>query len=567
MPEYRDYGKIGNNVTPNIEIDTEHYSQVFLATHEGESRLPFMKRSFISFSFGGKNIEDFNLLVISNNSYIEKNGYSNFEDITTEYDILDGHFYWGTHYTNYNLTFSLATDEITETQLEKFLAWFSAGKIRELILSEHPNRAIMARVSEAPQLKLSPFEKKVSSMIAGREYKTSTTVYRGAINLTLIAEEPFWYSKVNIFGYLGQDGIYHDTWYDANGIERSVYDDKDAIKIALEDNIPISGMIQNSMLLGDNKYANAEPTGAQTAPQDSYNDDDWNQGQLKDEMYVIAEVDAEGIWLRGARLAGTIISETGGILNFPPNENQYFYYAGNAPSAPIITFTLTPQFDINGYINSPANTKAQTNSTNGKKYNTISIESLNLKELNFTTPSVYTAYNQAIEIFSSMNVEQAWVEVRDQIRDKVKHPAVRAWSNKVISSFSNGLISSVQTSEVINKMKYFLEDNDGNMLPSTFIINNKTGQALGNLQYRDVNSTTISNWSSYGDIRIHEEDVGDMIYSNYLIIEDRNYPTKEGNVVAWTPSSEETKIHSHRIKHNVATGLKNFFITYKNMYL
>jgi hypothetical protein len=88
---------------------------VFLATHEGESRLPFMKRSFISFSFGGKNIEDFNLLVISNDSYIEKNGYSEFEDITTEYDILDGHFYWGTHYTNYNLTFSLATDEITET--------------------------------------------------------------------------------------------------------------------------------------------------------------------------------------------------------------------------------------------------------------------------------------------------------------------------------------------------------------------------------------------------------------------------------------------------------------------
>jgi hypothetical protein len=45
--------------------------------------------------------------------------------------------------------------------LDEFLHWFAAGKIRELILAEHPNRAIMARVSEPPRLSVLPFEKPI----------------------------------------------------------------------------------------------------------------------------------------------------------------------------------------------------------------------------------------------------------------------------------------------------------------------------------------------------------------------------------------------------------------------
>jgi len=115
MSEYRDYGRFGNNIFPKVKVDTDRYTQVFLATHEGEKYLPFMKRSFISFSFGGKNIEDFNLIAVFGDNYLQKNGYSEFEDITSDYDVLNGHFYWGTHYTDNKISFSLATDEITET--------------------------------------------------------------------------------------------------------------------------------------------------------------------------------------------------------------------------------------------------------------------------------------------------------------------------------------------------------------------------------------------------------------------------------------------------------------------
>ena len=42
--------------------DVRH-TQVYVATHDGAGNyLPYMNRSFISFSYGGKNIEDFSLL-------------------------------------------------------------------------------------------------------------------------------------------------------------------------------------------------------------------------------------------------------------------------------------------------------------------------------------------------------------------------------------------------------------------------------------------------------------------------------------------------------------------------
>ena len=47
---YRDYGAIGNNELPNNQFTSIPRRQVYKATHGGDdSRLPYMKRSFISF--------------------------------------------------------------------------------------------------------------------------------------------------------------------------------------------------------------------------------------------------------------------------------------------------------------------------------------------------------------------------------------------------------------------------------------------------------------------------------------------------------------------------------------
>jgi len=110
---------VGNEVASTAVPAT----QVYKATHKGEKYLPFMNRSFISFSFGYKkddndnlipvHIEDFNLIATIENNRITRNGYAAFEDLTSTYNNLDGQYYWNTHYKANEITFSLATDGIT----------------------------------------------------------------------------------------------------------------------------------------------------------------------------------------------------------------------------------------------------------------------------------------------------------------------------------------------------------------------------------------------------------------------------------------------------------------------
>ena len=142
----------------NEALSTQRRGQVYLATHEGEDRLPFMRRSFISFSFGGRLIEDFNLIATCSSDRMNRTGYAPFEDTVTDYSNLNGQYYWSTHYKPNTLELNLSTDGITQQQLDDFLYWFQAGVTRELILAEHPNRAILARVSDSPRLEVLPFE-------------------------------------------------------------------------------------------------------------------------------------------------------------------------------------------------------------------------------------------------------------------------------------------------------------------------------------------------------------------------------------------------------------------------
>ena len=77
----RDYGAINGSSYPENSFDIEPRRQVFQATHgEDGKRLPYMNRSFISFSYGGKWIEEFDLIATTKGDRMQKNGYTSFED-------------------------------------------------------------------------------------------------------------------------------------------------------------------------------------------------------------------------------------------------------------------------------------------------------------------------------------------------------------------------------------------------------------------------------------------------------------------------------------------------------
>ena len=97
--------------------NNEITSQVYQITHDGAGNsLPYMSKSFISFTFGGKAIEDFNLIATINGDRIENSLYSSFQDSTSTYDTLDGQLYWGSHFDAKELSFNLSTDGISENQ-------------------------------------------------------------------------------------------------------------------------------------------------------------------------------------------------------------------------------------------------------------------------------------------------------------------------------------------------------------------------------------------------------------------------------------------------------------------
>jgi len=55
------------------------YTQVYLATHDGaDKRLPLMNRSFISFSYGGKWIEDMPFVSVVENNFMTGDVYGKF---------------------------------------------------------------------------------------------------------------------------------------------------------------------------------------------------------------------------------------------------------------------------------------------------------------------------------------------------------------------------------------------------------------------------------------------------------------------------------------------------------
>jgi len=491
---------MANLIGQEIFSNLNNKGQVYLATHDGVGNsLPYMSRSFISFTFGGKAIEDFGLIATFEDR-MENNLYASFSDLTSTYDMIDGQLYWGTRFEAGQLSLKLSTDGMTEKQLDDFKYWFSPGIIRELILAEHPNRAIFARVSERPVFSCLPFEQKTSLKISGIDYETSTTLYKGSITLSFVMDEPYWHTKLNYiptFINLKKMAPFDEEKDNINDKINSL-ENKDTIKIMLEDNIPHQSLLRGDMFLGGNILVTSE---ART------------NSALVGQAYL-----------------GIITTESDGLILNSDTPRRLFY-CGTAKSLPIIKFSMELKFSDNNYITNPTN-KIYNSELKEEDYSYIAIGD---KKFKFTTPSILTSYNQAIKIFSLAESFNK-VELLQQIRDTVNEYYARAWAIDCVNRHTS-------KEDAISQMRdFFVRD------LVTFIINSKTGEAIGDftIKYRNdienIEDKTI------------KQNVGDMIRSDYLIIEGRDYLNENGEIN-----------QCHEITTN--EELSNMLVLYENMFL
>lgn len=548
-------------------------SQVYMATHDGAgNRLPFMYRSFISFSYGGRWIEDFNLISVTENNSLNRNLSANFEDIVTNPTTSDGQIYWGTHFQSNSLNLTLFTDGITEDMLDDFKQWFQPGVERELILAEHPFRGIMARIGTVSVLDMLPLEEPVTFTINGQEISTSVTNYKGSIHLTFVMDDPFWYSLCNILDYVetkeasGNDNEtqigYAGMFLSANeGITEDIMQSKDALKVIYEDHVPTQAMciyVDDSGGVGNgqrvasgDELSEKDPDSLvmYNNPEDNVNNDNYNahiSGYYGGQMY------------RGI-VEAYLASMVGRTFNFPSGKANAkgFFYAGTAPSYPIIDFDFAPIISDNkcSFFGNRFVDESQP-------YSSIFLvgeDETKTNELKITLPSILMACNQALKILNdNPNTQEA--ELAEKLREGVHHPLVRA--TVINSSNKAGAIQNDYFTDLTNedhKKRYHVT------------INCKTG--ITTIRY-SYNNKTI------------EENAGDMIVSNYFKITERNcftskkyHTTEQWNNLSYPKINDYGAVKEGMIGrrdwctkycqafyHDCGGSLENFRILYKNMY-
>lgn len=517
---------IGKEEYSNIQDKT----QVYKLTYDGAgNNLPYYRKVFISFSYGGKLIEEFGLVVVTDGDRIERSAYANFEDSVESYETLDGQKYWGTHFTANNLSLTLATDGMTLKQLDDFKNWFKPGTTRELILAEHPNRAIQARISEPPVYSFLPFEEKTIFKIENQSYNVSTTLYKGEVKLNFIMDEPNWYAKLNYMpSYIDKMTLEKLEMNSTNINKVETISDADMIKIMYEDGIPHQSILIGDMFLGGNFLITSE-----------------------------ARTDSA---LVGQAYLGIITSESDG-LSLSSETPRYLFYSGTAKCYPKIKFSMRPVFDSNNkYITVPGN---KITNPEGNVYSKITIGD---KVFEFTTPSILTGYNMAIKIFSEIADNTSVIEVRNKIKEEIKERYSRAWAVKCLNDFENKRkqndtdiikihrdsqnIANDDSEKIISLMRLFIPDD--NLM--TFSFDSKNGEAIGNFNI-NVDWVEQGNQKIYSSENV-QENVGDMVRSDYLTIERRNYLNSDGRI---------DLNNCHMISSNIS--LENILVFYKNMYL
>lgn len=473
---------IGNEVPQTVDSTT----QVYKATHEGTARLSLRNRSFISFSFGGRAIEDFNLLVTTQDR-LQRAAYGEFEDITSEYDVLDGQFYWGTYMKKNTIEFNLTTDAITEQELNEFKHWFKPGVIRKLILAENPNRAIWARVSTSPAFSLVPMEKVVTKKINGMDYSTSTTSYRGDVGISFIMDDPYWFSVNSILKtyYTNPEDKFGSMTdeYIEGAIESLT--DKDIIKSIIEDGTPCSSMIKNKNIIFGDKSV---------------------ETKLSDKSPA------------------------------------YLYYCGTANGRPLVKITLTPGFKQD-FLTWPQNSYSHF-VLSGDEINSYNILKIGDREFRFSAPALFLGYNQGIEIIKNMIIGESVEDARRALRDNVYEYHSRNWCLFCLETMiqnqwgvnSAGAFTNGFRDYFVQCMRFFLtmKGEESQILPVTLSIDSKTGKATGRFEFRVPNleinlPTSMDDFIPQSAI-VLEENIEDMIKSDYPLIETRNFPNENGEI-------------------------------------
>ena len=435
--------------------------QVQSATKNREGKpLSVLNRQFISFSYGGKDIEDFDLLAVFSGGRLDKEVYAPFNDTVTEQAELDGQLFWRTNFKANQINFNLATDGMTSHQLEEFKRWFKPGTEKELILTEYHNRAIMARVSTPPQISLLPFEKKTVVKVGYEQIQTSISLYKGDIKISFVMDDPYWYSK--------------RSYLDSNPIS------KEDVKLIYEDGIPHIKMFstQASCFLADGYCYNYSTDSDSIRLQNNFN------------------------------------------LSYRDEANCFLYYCGSAQEKPVLTFKMTPiKNGTTGKV-----TFACRDENSNFYLGLGSDETWQTFEFTYPNIiSSYNKALDIVDSFEGTSILDLRREIRDSLFNHYARSyaigVIDYAKNNKINVSTTGTIEDGFKNFFIEHMLKFIAGNS-----VEFYINGKTGVVTSTCEVLQLTGASGSQNNIPSTSLTITENTGNMLKSNYLTIDTRTLP-------------------------------------------
>lgn len=492
--------------------------------------MSLMHRQFISFSFtpldnpdDKKNIEDFNFVIVNRGDGLNKSLYPTFEDISKTYAELNGQQWYGMRYNANSLALRVGTDGIEDSELTEFLRYFRPGRQGWLTLSEHSNRKIIARIADAPEMEMVPYEKPIEFKVGNQKIRTSTTEYKGFVNLNFVMDYPFWEAIENFFDI--------DKTKDADELRldyKVVYEDR--IPILRDGKTPLSNNTEEEQLIIG--FSDLRTISCYT--------DTFETAEYGKAFYGEMAPDNNNSIINNIKLG--------------PGKSFKIYYAGTAPCYPKINFTINVNSDsFKNYDRDAASssgvTASEKNAYNDylnvinnnytiKKYSSIQFDG---EQLKFTLPGFLASYNEAVKILKNepnkTDFPQLIEDIKTNVTDGYLCPIIIKLINeeRVKVEDTQNYYTSTIGANIIDKLKDKIKGT------YRFSIDCETGACTVTFNF---NGKTITEYC------------GDMLLSRCVCINKRSEITEDGYI----------KIDS-LIEVTSSIPIENFVVNYKYMYL
>ena len=161
------------------------------------------QKEFIDFEFNGKHVSEFGMVAVFDGDRHSFNASPGFEDETSEVNGVNGQHYWGTRYKARAKAFTLATDGMTEAQINAFKLHFQPGVYGRFIEDKLANRYTMARVSSEVTFSVVPF--KTTATILGQTIEVNE--YKGEAKITFVFDDPFYYATESYVDSLAETNV------------------------------------------------------------------------------------------------------------------------------------------------------------------------------------------------------------------------------------------------------------------------------------------------------------------------------------------------------------------------